>query len=499
MIFPGFIGPSYTGAALVFSGERAINLFQELIQSGPYKGRMALVGTPGLRRFCTLPSAPVRCIWSGDNRVFAVGGPSLWEILPDKRVGSWENGVYGGNFLENIPIGNVGFASTPAQIFANGQQIFVVSGVNGYLVTAGAVTQVVSAVAGAYLDTFFVALPPDSNRFQLSATLDGSQWDALDFASKEGAADRLTTLLADHEQLWLFGRKTTEVWYNAGSADFPLQRIQGAFIEQGCWAPWSVAKLAESIFWLGGDDRGAGIVWRVDGHTPIRISTHAIETDIQKYTTNTDAVGYAYQENGHSFYVLHFPAAGRTWAYDVTTDSWHERLFWDAAHATWKAHPGRYHAFAFGGGTVGQPDFSPSKHLVGDYRSGIIYEQSTQIFDDDGAPKRWLRSSPYITDELDWTYFDSLQLQMQVGGHSGALEAFRQEGGDPQVMLRLSNDGGSTWTNERMASMGKIGEYEARVLWRQLGRSRMRAFEVSGSDPVEIAIAAAVLKIKGEA
>ena len=67
---------------------------------------------------------------------------------------------------------------------------------------------------------------------------------------------------------------------------------------------------------------------------------------------------------------------------------------------------------------------------------------------------------------------------------------------DPQVMLRWSDDGGHTWSNEHWASMGKIGEYNRRVIWRRLGMTtklRDRVYEISGSDPVKIAIMGAEL------
>lgn len=66
----------------------------------------------------------------------------------------------------------------------------------------------------------------------------------------------------------------------------------------------------------------------------------------------------------------------------------------------------------------------------------------------------------------------------------------------PQVMLRWSDDGGHTWSNEHWRSMGKTGEYGTRVIWRRLGMTvklRDRVYEISGTDPVKIAIMGAEL------
>jgi hypothetical protein len=67
----------------------------------------------------------------------------------------------------------------------------------------------------------------------------------------------------------------------------------------------------------------------------------------------------------------------------------------------------------------------------------------------------------------------------------------------PKVMLRWSDDGGHTWSNEHWASMGQIGQYGRRTFWRRLGMTmkiRDRVYEISGTDPVKIAIMGAELR-----
>ena len=69
---------------------------------------------------------------------------------------------------------------------------------------------------------------------------------------------------------------------------------------------------------------------------------------------------------------------------------------------------------------------------------------------------------------------------------------------DPQVMLRWSDDGSHTWGNEHWRSMGLSGQYGRRVIWRRLGMTlklRDRVYEVSGTDPVKIAIMGAELQV----
>ena len=65
---------------------------------------------------------------------------------------------------------------------------------------------------------------------------------------------------------------------------------------------------------------------------------------------------------------------------------------------------------------------------------------------------------------------------------------------NPQAMLRWSSDGGSTWSNEHWTGIGKIGKYRNRAIWRRLGWSRDRIFEVVVTDPVKAVIVSANLK-----
>jgi hypothetical protein len=432
-----------------------------------------MIGTPGKTLFATLPNTPVRCLWGGDNRLFAVGGSKLFEVLP--------NGT-------PVLLGDVGFATLPAQIFSDvqaapgsGSELFIVSGNNGYVADGISVFQVVAASAGAFMDGYFIAITPNSNQFQLSALQDGTTWNGLQVAAKEGQPDRLTMILFDHETLWLFGEKTTEVWYDTGALDFPFQRIQGAFIEQGLWAPWSVAKLDNSIFWLGGDDRGAGVVWRAQGFLPVRISNHAVENMIRKYQDSYDAVAFAYQQNGHQFYVLSFPTGDATLVYDVATNMWHERAYWDPNAGKYHADLARCHAFTM------------VQNFVGDYTNGNIYVLDLDTYTDNGGTIRRYRSSPHIVNENKWVQYKRFILDTQVvqGPASG-------QGSNPQIILQFSDDGGFTWSNERFCgglpivpgqiqSLGQSGpgEYRFRYAWRRLGRSRDRCFRAIMTDPVQ--------------
>jgi hypothetical protein len=280
----------------------------------------------------------------------------------------------------------------------------------------------------------------------------------------------------------VFGTDSVEVWYNAGLANFPLTPIQGAFNEIGCVAAFSVAKLDNTLFWLGTDARGQGIVYKANGYAGIRVSTHAIEYAIAQYGNISNALAYTYQQEGHSFYVLTFPSANATWVYDVSTQAWHERAGFE--NGAFTRHRSNCQC-NFGGNIV-----------VGDFQNGNIYTLDLNVYADNGDIQKWLRSwraLPTGQNNLKRTAQHSLQLDCEtgVGLNTG-------QGLTPEAMLRWSDDGGHTWSNEHWREMGKIGQYGYRTIWRRLGMTlkiRDRVYEVSGTDPVKIAIMGAELLI----
>lgn len=323
----------------------------------------------------------------------------------------------------------------------------------------------VTARTGAFLDGYFIVQKPDSKQWNISALNDGTKWNPLDFAIKEGYPDNIGSLLADHEELWIFGEETTEVWRNTGAANFPFERDPGAFIHQGIAAPWTAVRLMNGVAWVGSDSRGNAIAWRAQGFVPVRVSTHAVEQAWSGYSTITDATAYTYEETGHQFWVINFPTASATWVYDATEGMWHERGFWNGSAIA--RQRGNNHAFVFG------------KHLVGDYSTGVIYQSSSTAYDDAGTAIHRIRTAPHVSDEDAWTFFSRFRLDAE---NTGALNP----------SLDWSVDGGHTFNTPRTTASNAAGVF-ARYDWRRLGRSRDRVFRITITAAVKVALIDAYL------
>lgn len=472
-----FVGPSYTLESVAYDCQRSLNVYPIKSESGTSKAVAALEGTPGTDSVVTLPKFPTRGSIEQNGRCFFIAGNGFYELFADMSYTEWGT--------LNTSTGNTSIAT-------NGNQVCVVDNPNGYIfdLTTNTLTEItdpyyLGAVTVTYLDGYFVFNKPDSQVYFISALYDGMTGDPLDFASAEGSPDNLVAVETVHQQVWLFGGQTTQVVYNSGEAAFPLSVVQGSLMMYGCTAPYSVVTSANTVFWIGNDQDGAGVVFMSSGgYQPQRISTHAVELAIQSYANLQDASAYTYQENGHYFYCINFPSGNSTWVFDVELQLWHERAYF--SNGEYSRQRQWNHVYAFG------------MHLVGDYETGDVYNQSLTIFTDNGAAIRRLRTFPHYAEDLQYLYFHQLQIDMQVGiGLDGTTT---QPGYDPQIMLQWSNDGGNTWSNEYWVSAGKIGEYKTRAIWRRLGRARDRVFRVIFSAPCKTYwIAAHVQYEKGTA
>ena len=469
------LGSTYVARSVNAADARMVNLFPEVIPEGG-KEPAFLQRAPGLRLLAAVGSGPVRGLWAYGGYMYVVSGDKLYQVDTSYTT---------------TLLGTVAGADGPVSMADNGTQLFVACNGPSYIynATTGVFSQITDpdfpgAVTVGYLDGYFVFNEPNSQKIWITSLLDGLSVDPLDFASAEGSPDGVVGLIVDHREVWVLGTNSVEVWYDAGTQDFPLQRIQGAFNEIGCVSAFSIAKLDNGIFWLGQDARGQGIVYRANGYTGQRISTHAVEWHIQQYGNLSDAIAYTYQQDGHSFYVLIFPSANTTWVYDVATQAWHERAGFLAGQFT--RHRSNCQVF-----------FN-NEVIVGDYENSNIYAFDLDDYTDNGAIQKWLRSwraLPTGQNNLKRTAQHGMQLDCETG--VGLNDG---QGSDPQVMLRWSDDGGHTWSNEHWTSIGKIGQYGKRALWRRLGMTqkiRDRVYEISMTDPVKVAIMGAELVISG--
>ena len=367
------------------------------------------------------------------------------------------------------------------------------------------------------VDNYFVYSRPSSQQWGASDPLSPIS-QQLSFGSKDGSPDNLVALIVDHREVYLMGEASSEVWVDAGLFPFPFQRIPGTSTQHGIAAVNSVARVGDSFAYVSRNNRGQGQIMQMVGYVPQRISTHAVENTLVGQTIE-DAISWTYQLEGHEVYVVSFPTLNLTWAYDVSTKLWHKWLYCTNQNV-YERHRGNCSAVFQG------------MVLVGDYANGKIYELDKLNYTDDGQNIRRLRRAPHLVADFQRQFFDELQIQFEPGvgqtglslntatflsspyiiaandtltilapqtiylGTQNNINA-QTPTVNPQAMLRWSDDGGSTWSKEHWTTIGAIGRYQNRAIWRRLGTARDRVFEVVVTDPVKAVIVSANLKASG--
>jgi hypothetical protein len=417
MVQVALTGGAYTAHSVIASAQRCVNLFPEPMPSGnQYTGATgqgepsthAHYPTPGTRLLGTIGTGPIRgirqCTTGG---VYVVSGDTLYSV----DVSNWT-----GTALGTLTLG----LKTPVSMQDNGLDMVVVDGTaNGWFVplASNAFAPIdPSTFPGAdrvdYLDTFLIFNKPKTPQFYISGSL-ALTFDPLDFANKEAYSDLLVTVVVAKRLLYLFGERTTEVWYDVGetfsttdptaATSFQFAPMSGeVFIDHGCVAKYSPAVYDTTVFWLTRDRQGQGIVMMVAGYQTKRVSTYAIEAEIAGYERISDAIGFCYQLAGHTFYVLTFPHADKTWSYDIATGLWHE---WCWIDTNGDEHRHRANCFWPVNDTP----------VVGDWQNGNLYALDNRVFLDNGQPIKRVRTYPHILNDGKRVFYRQFLADMETG------------------------------------------------------------------------------------
>lgn len=463
------VGQSYHLKDWSIDCQRTLNLYPQVIESGNTPQVSALLPTEGLTLKYALSGA-IRGLYALSDRVLVVAGTTLYVI---------KNGV-------TTSIGTI--AGSDLVTFADDGLQVMIAAANAYkyVIATGALTQLVinddtgffGAGTVTFLDSRFIWTIPNTGRIQWSKLL-STDTTALSYATAEAKSDDLVRVIASNGQLWLIGKKTTEVWNSTGAQDLPYQRQSGAYIPVGCIAKNSISVFGSSLVWLAQTEHGANQIMMMNGYQPNRISNHAIETALANYERTDDAYAFSYQSNGHGFYVISFPTDMKTWCFDATTGMWHERSFYNAEESQHEHHRANCHCFFEG------------EHMIGDRANGKIYKFDQNAETDDGATIVRERTTPCVSPHATRLIFDEVELICQVGQATNTK---------PQVMLDWSDDRGKTWSNDRLAELandiGAIGEYEKRVIFRRLGQSFGRVFRVRMTDAGRLVMTGAKAKVR---
>lgn len=468
---------AYQSASVIANAQRCINLYPEINPkdtnpSTPVthyqRPGKPLLGSPGV-------AGAGRGLYRATNgKLYAVVGVNVYYV--DQN---W-------NF---ILLGSITAGTTPTSMADNGEHagndlVLVDGTTNGYTITLSTnafapIVDPTGLFSGSdivqYLQTFFLFNKPNTQNWYISLS-DSVSFNALDIAAKATYADNIETIGVRQGEAWLIGSLSTEPWSLSGAADFAFQAIPSTFIPYGTAAKYSMTFADTSLFWISRNLQGQAIIVKTEGYQVKRISTHAIEQQIQKFSTIADCIGGTYQVNGHTFVVFHFPTGDISYAYDLSTEQWHQEA-WTDSNGNLHRDRASFYANAYG-------------KIVGlDWETGKLYELDPNTYTDNGDAITYLRGFPHVMNDLKrlthWVFWADMQC--------GTIE---DEEADPQLNLRWSDDRGQSFGNWLQTTLGKTGEYQTSPQFQRLGMCRDRVYELMWSANMKTALNGAYIGLE---
>ena len=427
-----------------------INMFVE--QAATSENSACLQSRPGLTALATNGSGPIKTIFCNPGTLsgsdFSVSGTTLYR--------------------GTVSVGNMaGLGSGPVSIAGSNSEILIAGGGTMYRYTGtgspAAVTFPDSApvTAVCFIGSLFVAVRGDSTypgRFYFSAVLDGSTWDALNYATAEREADALLDLGALNDHIIFYGQSTVEIWSHTGQADLPFTRIENMGSQsKGIIATGCACEADNTKFHVGSD----GVVYRLSDQFT-RISDHWLE---EKIVGSTARKIFAFRWQGHEFVCVRLDS--QTFAYDCATQAWCEL----------QSNGGQFYAqCAAMKGTDAYLGHSSTGQIMGltgySDLGAALTREFTAALPLDG---------PLVVDNM-WFWVNS-----------GASTVLSGQGVDPFMEIQTSRDAGETWADFAPARLGAAGGYRTIPEVRRLGQYDAPGFmaRCRVTDPVPFRLSAA--------
>ena len=458
----------YTSESLPFSAQRCVNWIPTVPESAALNDR-ALLQPPGIKEFANVEVATNRGSWNMQEVPYFVNGGSLLSV-------SFAGVTTSHGAIEG---------SSRVSMADNGQYlVIVVNGGASYVFdnTDDSLKQITDpdfrpSSSVVFKDGFFVFTSSDGEVFFNSALNDPFTYDALDFGSAEINPDRIIAAHVNHNELFICGLETIEMFQNIGGVGFPFQRIPGGNIQKGVHARSSLIEFDNTFCFAGGGLNERTAIWKVSGSSSAgKISTDAIDSEIQKFNRDEVANAFAmtYSLRGQFFAIFTFESTripSRTFVYNATASNLAGQHVWFEHQSGVKDNRWRVQSIVAAHG----------KLLLGDQSSGLIGEFDRDTYTYYGELIfRSMATRPFNTGGIA-AFFGTLEATFESG-----VGLTLGQGSDPCVRMDFSDDGARTFSSEFSRSIGKIGEYTKRSVWNRQGRLPVsRVLRLTVTDPVK--------------
>lgn len=413
----------------------------------------SLKGRPGLLPFSSIGSYGVIGLKYFNGMVFAVTADRrMYSISEQGAVSNVTGAVLEGT---SRPV----FETDPSFLaIAGGGEPRTWSGSGDTVAMAGTP---IDTTHIAFLDGYWLLNKLDDQEIHWAGPTAAARlvWDANNFFSAERYSDKATALGVLNREFWVWGPKSTECFQNLGDSVVPFRPAFA--LERGIGAIHSTV-IADNTFWILDNERH---FVQYQGKTPVNISTPKIDKFLRGLGTVSDCWGSRIDIGGNFLICWTFPSAEKSFVYDYRRQDWHE---WDGFRFglsdRFRAHSHLYVE-------------AWNKHLVGDFRAGMIWELSDAAFSDGDQPRRILRRTGYLDHGTGHRKRNKSYLfHVKRGVGTGSIE--------PVFTVRFRDDGGQ-WGQPRTIGLGLTGDNNHTAKIVNTGIYRKRQIEITMTDAAE--------------
>jgi hypothetical protein len=326
--------------------------------------------------------------------------------------------------------------------------------------------------------------PEDHSVFDVNDT--GSATEAAGFFTAENSADAIVAIMEQWGLLYLFGERTTEMYYATGDADSPFS-WQWA-VPVGLVGARAIAKADNTIFWVGPDR----VVYRLAKDGQPQTVSWEVEATLRSLPRVDNCIAHHIEIDGRHLIAFVFPSSGTTLVHDYTLSGqqgqvWYEWRQWDSSTSAWT--PFSLLAYCY------HPEWQ--KHLCSSVEdgSGAVFELSTSVYTDNGENIRRIRRLAPIdrgsSERLKWSHVYRFQMLRGSTTIMGSVDtddsppsvADTPDGANPKLLVR-TRELGKPWGNPREVSLGRSGDTNAITgVLRRNGEYRVREIEIEDSNP----------------
>jgi len=172
-----------------------------------------------------------------------------------------------------------------------------------------------------FQDGYLIAPESDSQRWRLSDLNNALSWpdDPQHVGEISTKADTAIATIQFNRQLFVFGKKVTEIWHNVGSPIFPYQRNNAISIDYGCLNKNTIAQGFGYLVWLASNERSNASIIVSTGGNPEFISSDGLDFKISSMKNPSNSIGFIFQENGHIFYHITFLDDNYSLVYEMSS------------------------------------------------------------------------------------------------------------------------------------------------------------------------------------